>query len=296
MFDKRLNVLRELMAREGLECVVLVPGANLFYFTGLRKSMSERPIVAFVPLEGPLCLVLPVIEAPEARAALTFEMEMHTYSDEEGHLPAFRRVCGELGLAGRRLGVEYLTMRVLEQALIEQCAPGVQLADADGLFSELRIIKDATEIEAMRQAAHLNEQAYARLREHIVPGRTEKELAALLRIAAWEVGAEGIAFDPIIVAGLNSASPHSHPGDHVLQTYELVVVDFGVTYGGYCSDITRTYATWRVSPEMASVHRAVYEANAAARAAVRPGVTAQEVAPVQRFQFLDVFDRSGDDP
>ena len=282
MIEKRLQGLRQQQAAHGLDCVALMPGANLRYFTGLHLSLYERPLVFFFPREGRPASLLPTLEAPQIEAHLTFDVELFTYSDEEGHPPAFERVCRALNLAGKRLGVEFLNMRVLELKHLEQCAPGCQMLDAGGMLSELRLIKGAEEIEQMRQAIRITEQALQEVADAIQPGRTDREIAAELKIAFLRAGAHGMSFEPIVVVGPESASPHAVPSGRRIEPGDLIVIDCGVTYQGYAADIARTFAVGPIAPQLERVYEIVQEANAAGRAAVRPGVSAQDVDRITR--------------
>jgi len=277
MVEKRLQGLRQQQAAHDLDYVALMPGANLRYLTGLNLSLYERPVVFLFPREGHPASIVPTLEAPGIEAQLPFETELIAYSDEEGHQPAFERACQALNLASKRLGVEFLNMRVLELKQLEQCAPGCQVLDVGGVLSELRMIKDMEEIEHMRQAIRITEQALQEVAEAIQPGRTDLEIAAELKIAFLRAGAEGMSFEPIVVAGPESASPHAAPSGRPIELGDLIVIDCGVTYQGYAADITRTFAAGPVAPQLERVYEIVKEANAAGRAAVRPGVSAQEV-------------------
>jgi Xaa-Pro dipeptidase len=282
MIEKRLHDLRQQQATHGLDCVALVPGANLRYLTGLSMDLTERPLVFFFPREGRPASLLPTLEAPRIEAHLTFDVELFTYSDEEGHQPAFERVCRTLNLAGKRLGVEFLNMRVLELKHLEQYARGCQMLDVGGVLSELRMIKDAEEIEHIRQAIRITEQALQEVADAIQPGRADLEVAAELKMAFLRAGAQGMSFEPIVVAGPESASPHAVPSGRLIEPGDLIVIDCGVTYQGYVADITRTFAVGSIAPQLERVYEIVKEANATGRAAVRPGVPAQDVDRVAR--------------
>lgn len=277
MIEKRLQELRQQQAAHGLDYVAVMPGANLRYLTGLNLHLFERPIVFFFPQEGRPASIVPTLEAPRIEAELPFKAEFFAYSDEEGHRPAFERACRALNLAGKRLGVEFLNMRVLELKQLEQCAPGCQVLDAGEVVSELRKTKDAEEIEHMRQAIRMTEQALQELADAIQPGRTDLEIAAELKIAFLRAGGEGLSFEPIVVAGPESASPHAVPSGRLIEPGDPIVIDCGVTYQGYAADITRTFTVGPIAPQLERVYEIVKEANAAGCAAVRPGVPAQEV-------------------
>jgi Xaa-Pro dipeptidase len=279
MHKQRLEALQRLQVANEVDCVALVPGANLRYFTGLALHISERPAVAFVPAEGSLSLLLPELEASAALVHLPEGARLFTYRDEEGHEHSFHQVAEELELAGKRLGVEYLAMRLVEMRRIEQAAPGCLLLATEPWMTEMRMSKDETEIDQMRRAVDIAERAMLRLLESgsIQVGRTELEVAADLKIAMLQEGGQGEAFSTIVVGGPNSASPHAGPSDRPLADGDLVLIDWGTIYQGYRSDITRTFVLGEPSPEMIRVHDAVLAANQSARLAVRPGTLAQEV-------------------
>ena len=279
MYSQRLASLQQSQAANRVACVALIPGANLRYFTGLTTHLSERPFVVFLPAEGAPAVLLPELEATAARARLPEDARLWTYRDEEGHEHVFYQVAEELGLEGKALGVEYLSMRMLEMRRIEQAAPGCVFLATEPWMPNLRMAKDETEIAHMRHAVRIAEQAMQRLLNEgsIRPGRTELEVASDLRVAMLREGGQGEAFPPIVVSGPNSALPHASPSNRALSEGDLVTIDWGAVYEGYCSDITRTFVLGVPSLEMERMQEAVLAANQAGRLAVRPGRPAQEV-------------------
>jgi Xaa-Pro dipeptidase len=284
MHTQRLAALQRLQVANDIDCVVLVPGANLVYFTGLAMGLSERPALALVPAEGSPSLLLPELETPAIQEELRGDTRLFTYRDEEGHEHIFHQVAEELGLAGKRLGVEYLAMRVLEMRRIEQAAPGCLLLATEPWMTELRASKDENEIGCMRRAVEIAEGAMQRLLDSgaIRAGRSELEVAADLKIAILQEGGQGESFAPIVVAGPNSASPHAGPSDRLLTEGDFLIIDWGAIYEGYCSDITRTFVLGAPSAEMVRVHDAVLAANQSGRLATRPGAPAQDVDRIAR--------------
>ena len=160
VYEQRLNQLTKLLKFYGLDYVVLVPGANLTYLTGLVMHLSERPTVAFFPAEGQPVLVLPSLEAPHAKEVIPYDTDFYPYADEEGHEAAFLRAGAAVKLPGKTVGVEYLHMRVLELLRLEQIAPNCHIQAAEFLLSELRLLKDETELARMREAVRITESAY----------------------------------------------------------------------------------------------------------------------------------------
>ena len=279
MHALRLEALRRLQVANNVDCVALMPGANLYYFTGLTPHLSERPTVVFVPVKGTPALLLPAFEAQGAQDHLPAEVQLFTYRDEDGHEEAFSQVAAKLKLSGKVLGVEYLAMRLLEARRIEQAATGCRMVATEPWLPHLRMAKDEAEIACMRQAVGIAERALQRLLDDkaIRPGRTERQLAADLQVALLREGGQGEAFSPIVVAGPNSALPHAGPSDRAMEIGDLVTIDWGAVYEGYRSDITRTFVLGRRSPEVEPIYDAVLAANEAGRLAIRPGLPAQEV-------------------
>jgi Xaa-Pro dipeptidase len=279
MYNLRLQALQRHQAANNVDCVALVPGANLRYFTGLAMHLSERPTAAFIPIEGTLAIVLPELEAPAAKVDLRVDAEIFTYRDEEGHEHVFQQVAEHLGLAGKRIAVEYLGMRLIEMRRIEQAAPDCTLLATEPWMPQLRMIKHPEEIACMRRAVEIAEQAMRRFLDGdgIRPGRTELELVADLRMALLRESGQGEAFAPIVATGPNSGSPHTNPSDRLLAMGDLVVIDWGAVYEGYQSDITRTFVLGAPSAEMEQMHDAVLAANQSGRMNARPGTPAQEV-------------------
>jgi Xaa-Pro dipeptidase len=256
-----------------------MPGANLRYFTGLTVHLSERSVVGFVPMDGPLAVVLPHLEAPAAEQVLPEEARLYTYRDEEGHEHLFHQVANDLALNTATIGIEYLAMRVLEMRRIEHAFSDCSLMAVEPWLPVLRMAKDESELAFMRRAVEIAERAMQRLLDEgaIRVGRTELEIAADLQIAMLREGGQGEAFSPLVVAGPNSAAPHAHASERPLAEGDLVVIDWGTTYAGYRSDITRTFVLGTPMPEMVQIHDAVLAANQAGRLSARAGAPAHDV-------------------
>jgi Xaa-Pro dipeptidase len=274
---ERLDRLQEQLAHRGLDCLALVPGANLFYLTGLQVSLSERPVVVFFPLDEAPAIVLPELEAAKLESEDVPEIEAFTYTDEEGYTGAFQQACAALELADSIIGIEAFRMRVVELRLLERYASGSQLVPGEELMAALRMTKDAGELAAQRRAIAITEQALREIVARVRPGMTERQIAGDLATALLSLGAESVSFDPLILGGPNSAIPHAHASGRAVRAGEILLFDFGVAIGGYTSDITRTFFVGQPDPELAHVYDVVKAANAAGLAAARPGVACEDV-------------------
>lgn len=151
-----------------------------------------------------------------------------------------------------------------------------------GLIMRQRLIKEAAELEIIREAVNLGAAVYESAMHSVRPGIRESEVAGRLEFAARQAGAEGMSFDTIVASGERSALPHGRATYQAISRRGFVVIDSGVVQGGYCSDMTRTVHVGRANREERGWYSAVLEAQLAAIAAVRPGVTAGEVDSAAR--------------
>jgi Xaa-Pro dipeptidase len=259
----------------GLDGLALVPGPNLAYLSGLDMHLSERPTVLVYPVKGRPGMLLPELERGRA-AARTEGVGFYCYSDEEGFAPAFCRLASELALDGKRIAVEYVQMRALELRALEAAAPHAEYVSLEESLLGLRAIKDERELDATREAIRITEAALHALRTWTVTGLTERDVAQRLTAEMLGRGADSVAF-MIAVAGPNGADPHAGPSERPLQRGDLLTIDCGAVHNGYIADITRTFAIGPVRGRLREIYEVVREANAAGRAAVKPGVAAQDV-------------------
>ncbi len=153
---------------------------------------------------------------------------------------------------------------------------------ASTLVSDLRAIKDPTELAAMRDAAILSSKVFEKLLPKIRPGVSELDLAAELDYLSRRAGASGPAFDTIIASGPRAALPHAHPSPKRIAKNELVVIDQGAILRGYCSDITRTVFVGKAPPRIRRWYDAVLQSQLAAIEALAAGVEANVVDAAAR--------------
>ncbi|GAA0413743.1 X-Pro dipeptidase [Acrocarpospora corrugata] len=159
---------------------------------------------------------------------------------------------------------------------------GGDLPVVTGKVEKLRTVKDETEIDALRRACALTDEAFAQIVGRIVPGRTEREIARMLESQMVELGADKPAFDTIVAAGPNGAIPHHTPGDRPVERGDLITMDFGALYRGYHADMTRTIALGEPAAWQREVYELVSSAQRAGREAVRAGATAHDIDAAAR--------------
>jgi len=182
-----------------------------------------------------------------------------------------------------RLGFEDDHLSVRRHARLREILPAdVELVPAGGTVEAVRAVKDATEVEAIRAAAALADEAYRRLAEAGLTGRTEREVAAWIELELRRLGAEAVAFAPIVASAERGAQPHAEPQDVAIPADTLVTLDVGARLDGYCSDCTRTWATGEPQEELREAYDVCLGAQRAALAALRPGMTGKAADAVAR--------------
>ncbi len=289
LFPERLTRLRAAAAEAALDAVVIVPGPNLAYLTGLNFHLSERPTMLLIPTSEtarPWFLV-PALEATKADG-LPFTAERFDWSDDDGPEEALQRaVAASQGVA--RLGVEGRRIRWLELDALKRAGLRAEIHGADAVFAALRMRKGADEIAHMRAAVAIAETAFQTMLGTIRAGMTEREVAAELMLQLLRGGTEGMPFSPIVATGEHGANPHAVPEDRPLQPGDLVTVDWGAIVAGYASDITRCLhvAGAPLHPDLAKAHQVVLAANTAGRQTARPGTTGDAVDRAARAVIAD---------
>jgi Xaa-Pro aminopeptidase len=181
---------------------------------------------------------------------------------------------GRVALANRMWAEQVLRMRA--------ALPGAEQSLASGVIGDLRLRKTTEEVDALRRAGQAIDRVHARMAEFLRPGRTEREAGREIATAILDEGHTSVDF-VIVGSGPNGASPHHEVGDRVLEPGDPVVVDIGgTTPEGYCSDCTRMYTLGEPPAEFRDYFAVLHEAQLAACAHARPGVTAESVDAAAR--------------
>lgn len=267
-----LQKLQTIAKQAKLDVLVLLPGFNLQYLTGVHFHLLERPFMVFFPVEGAAAAILPSLEAQQF-IDTGFDGQVFAWQDAEGYAGAFEQAFAVLNLATARIGVEGLTMRFRDAELIRHYAPEATLVDADEVLVALRVQKSAQEIDYHRRAVQISEQALTQLLDELEVGITERQAAQRLASLQQEYGGDGSSFPATVLFGVRSALPHGAPGDTTLQAGDIVLIDFGTRHNGYVSDISRTFFTGEPDGQMAKLYEAVRAANEAGRQAARAGIS-----------------------
>jgi Xaa-Pro dipeptidase len=283
IYNERQQSLKVSLNQNNFTAVALNPGPDLSYLTGLDFHLMERPVVGLFPVEGNPALILPALEQGKTEF-LDYELNPIFYSEDQSTWKnAFKEGLKIAGLVTGKLGIIPRRLRFLELKFLEDAAPKMEIVSAQPILNSLRTIKSDQEISSMEEAVRIAECALAGILASIQPGVTERELASNLVGRLLHQGSDPkLPFFPIVAFGSNTANPHAFPTEKFLQPGDLVLIDWGANAEGYFSDITRTYAMGDTNPELEKIAEFVKAANAAATAAVKPGVKASAVDQAAR--------------
>ena len=268
----RLRRLRASLSAHKLDCLLIAHLPNVHYLCGFTGSaaallVADRGCILFTDgryttqareeVNGARIVIArksPLVAAAEWLAA-----------ERRRSTPALIGIEPEAITAGMR------------DRLASVLKGRARLRSAPPLVERARMVKDAAEILRIRRAVELGASLFRIARRKIRPGVSEVEVAAAMEYEARCAGAEGMSFPTIVASGTRSAIVHGRASGARIPRRGFVVCDFGVILADYCSDRTRTVHVGRPSEEARRLYEAVLEAQQAAIASVRPGVTAAEV-------------------
>jgi Xaa-Pro aminopeptidase len=276
----RVHTARDVAAELGIDLLVVTPGSDLRYLCGYDAHAMERLTALAVPRQGEPFLVVPRLEAPMVDASPAGGLRLDVLAWDETDDPfalLAATATARLGTAPTRVAVGSRTWA--EHALgVQRALAGSALELAAPVVDRLRMVKTPAEIAELAAAGAAIDRVHARMGEWLRIGRTEAQVGADIAAAILAEGHVGVDFT-IVGSGPNGASPHHELSDRVVEDGDLVVVDIGgETATGYRSDCTRTYAVGREpGAEVTEWYAVLQAAQAAATAAVRPGVTAEQV-------------------
>ncbi|NOY56952.1 MAG: aminopeptidase P family protein [Actinobacteria bacterium] len=279
-YAARIRAARTLMADRGLDAMLLSLGADLPYFTGYSAMPLERLTMFVLPVAGPAALVVPELEAPRV-VEKPDVFEVRPWGETENPV----RMVADLVSGARRVAIGDQTWSTFLLQLQEHLSQAV-FVQASSLTAELRMHKDAAEIDLLRRAGAAADRVAVRLADVRFSGKTERELSRTIADMLLEEGHERVDF-AIVGSGPNGASPHHEGSDRVIGIGDAVVCDFGGVLGGYYSDTTRMFVVGEAPEGFAEPFAVLRRAQAAAVEAVRTGVTAESIDAVARGVITD---------
>ena len=294
-YAERLVAARQVTVAAGLDALLVGVGADLRYLAGYEAMPLERLTMLVIPTaEGaPMTLVAPRLEAAPARlcpAGASGTVTVATWEETEDPMAL---VAATLESVTGRAATDVAAVAVsdgLRAAFVlglQEVLPGARFSLASAVLRTLRMRKDADEVALLRAAAQAADRVVAAMAAGPLVGRPEADVAREVRERLLAEGHDEAEFW-IVASGPNSASPHHEPGERVIAAGEPIVIDIGGTLGGYGSDITRTVWVTGGNPakgpdaEFLRLYGVLQDAQAAATAAVRPGIACERIDAVAR--------------
>jgi Xaa-Pro aminopeptidase len=281
--EKRLEMLRRAMHDLEIDALMVSIEENRRYlscFTGEDTQFDESAGALFISENQLLLATDSRFELQAKKEAPDFDVFVY----KKGLAAEIGQVIKKMGI--QRLGVESLRMslhqhaRILEQLARERCA--VPLVPMENLVENLRVIKSEPEIQALKKALIIAENAFRVVRSQIEPGMTERHLAWLMEKEVRESGADGLSFPTIVASGGNAALPHAIPGERKIQETEPILFDWGARLEGYCADISRTICIGEPDQRFQEVYETVREAQQRALQNICAGMTGKQADAIAR--------------
>jgi Xaa-Pro aminopeptidase len=268
----RLRRFREALSARGLDAAIVSQSHDVRYLSGFRGDDTVLLVGAQLAL---ICTDSRYwAQVAEEVVGFTLEKTDDLLDD------AVSALARELG-GGARLGFQGGATTYADWRRLRRRHSG-GLRDLRDMVLQLRVIKDAVELKLMAQAAAIVDQALELTLAEGIGGCAEREVAWRLEGHMRDLGAEGPSFETIVAAGPRAALPHAIPGTRVIEDGELVIIDAGARYGGYCSDITRTVCVGEPCARQRDVYDTVLGAQLAGLDASRAGVDGRRVDAAAR--------------
>ena len=268
----RLEKIRSKVKEAGADAVLITSPLNRRYATTFNSSAG----VVLITMDKAYYIVdFRYIEAATKNTdkAFTVLQLQETFTKD------IARMAKELGI--KKLAFENRAMSVYEFESYK-AAVDAEFVNFDTHMERVRQNKEPVELEMMKKAQSITETAFHALLPQIKAGMTEKEVATTLMNEMYKNGADGLAFSVIAVSGANSSLPHGVPSDKKLEDGDFLTMDFGASYKGYASDMTRTVAIGHATDEMKKVYNTVLEAQLKALSVAKVGMTGVEVDAAAR--------------
>ena len=227
--NEKIRLLRERLKSINIEGMIITNPINIKYLTGIE----DEGTLILARRENVFLTYTMFLESVKSTVTINDEIIVADFKDvSKEECENFFLFCDNVGF--EEAYVTYKQYQYLKQKY------KVNLAETENIIEKLRAVKDSEEIENIKKACELTDNCFNYLLEFIKTGKTEKEIAFEIEMYFRNNGADGLAFDPIVAIGENSANPHWKPSDREVRMADPILIDMGCKYNGYCSDMTRT--------------------------------------------------------
>ncbi|WP_197460562.1 M24 family metallopeptidase [Thermodesulfatator autotrophicus] len=275
---KRLRRVRLSLPKEG--ALLITCPENRRYLSGFSSedvSLTESSGALLITRKEAFILTDPRYQEEAKACGPLFEPRIY----RKGLVAELALLLPLLGVKTILIEPRYVSVALL-QAMEKKLSVKIEMARP--VIERMREVKDAEEVRAIRKALSIAEEILSEVAGYIKAGITERELSARIISMSHEI-AHGPSFPPIVASGPNAAKPHAEPTDKSLKAGEPLIIDMGVKWQGYCSDITRTFFVEKITEKFKYIYKTVKEAKEAAEQKIKAGIKAQEPDEAARIVF-----------
>ena len=278
----KMEQMVSLLKIAGCDAFFIAPSPDLEYICGLDCLPDERFKGLLVTNKGRFFFMTPKLYLEEMSAVAGDPSLCEVWEDHEGFVGAFINGCKKAGLESGKIAFND-AVRAVDMLKISAAMKGIVCCDGEELISPMRSVKSKEEISLLQKAAKVADDTLSEVVKHIRPGLSERQIAEKLTEIHDDLG-KGICrhISHIVAAGPNAAMPHYNGCDRIMEDKDVVLIDFAGRYGGYFSDMTRTFFIGDPTEEEKNVYRIVLEAQTAGERAIRSGISAGEVDRIVR--------------
>jgi Xaa-Pro aminopeptidase len=259
MFDlKKIDNLFPLMKDQNLDAVMIGPSNNLEYITGFNPEGCERFQALFITKENKYFYLCNLIYAENMKKYFPADTPFYVWSDSTTFHDLFKTAFEDFGLDTGRIGVGE-SIRAVDLIDMESLVSS-KFINGISLLEELRIIKTESDLNKLRTAARMADNVLEDLAKFVKPGMTEKQIKDRIEYQFLEQGAQALSFNPIVACGNHSSMPHYCGDQGVIAPKDILLLDLGCRFEGYCSDISRTFFIGDITEDEKKIYSVAKEA------------------------------------
>src|SRR5665648_253243 len=244
---KYIDKLCELMVKNNVDAMMIGPSVDLKFLTDFNPSICERFQAFFILSNGECFYISPQLYLEEAEKCLDNRTEIFMWMDSDIFLDAIEVASHKYHLNGKTIAINN-AIRGIDLIDIKKIL-NAKFINGHDILEMLRVVKDESEIEKLKKAAKLADEVMGETIDCIRPGMKEKDIKNKIEELFIQKGADGLSFESIVASGPNSSMPHYCEDSRVIQKKDIIILDLGCKYKGYCSDISRTVFVGEITDE-----------------------------------------------
>ena len=273
--NQKVEKLRDILHSNNLQGMIISNPINIKYLT----NIDAEGTLLLTRKENIYITDARYIE--DVNSSITIEDEITVYDAKTLCLEDYENFfmfCENVGFEEN-----YVTYQRYKKMLeIYKCN---NLEETEEIIEKMRVLKGEEEIECIRKACEITDNCFTYLTRFIKKGMTEIEIALEIEKFFIENGADGVAFAPIVASGNNSSKPHAVPSNRLIQSKDVILIDMGCKYKGYCSDMTRTIFVDSVPEVIRRIYEDVLKNQQIVLREIRDGRTVKDIAKVSDCDF-----------